>query len=640
MEASPNILWMIISFLVICLIFGLMIYRMTDWGRNIVDKFDKSETVVKAQKRAISWLHVVIWLIFGMPLGLLFIGFGTAIWQELINKTPMKIEVVDHVFDALLYGFKWAYYTFPAMGNFIFDDVWRSKPEVSNTWSSAFVFSIWNSIWIWSILWTWWTFDNKWGKIKKFIFYLGSVFFTTLVTTTFLFNKTVEPLPKAQIIEFIAKTVWKDAALTGAVTAPVTYGHNGNTAAAPGSSEIAGIPILYLGIGFLILLVIVILLLLRRKKSGQSAPASAGQPKAAAGGGGGDASTTATSSGPTEQQHTPQHESKKYGLPEFMLDKDALRRLIVLFRQYDPLCFYMLDVSKIYDMLNRMQAFLLTVPVHSDSFHATDNKEIDSLRSLVSSNIAGHKLPTVPGTTLDPTTYNSWASFMGQVMGAYSDGFHMRAGGYGAAVNNLGQYRKALAAQADVELKMIPANITNRKDPAWNNYNQLTQMIAMVTTWIAQLTAAYKPHYGEIQVPGVNVAQPPGVFATLRAQYPRQTNYVIIGIVGLLALLLIWFFFLRGGSKSSEESGTEVQTEQVQAAPQLSEKEFKRQKKILNTNLDLIVESLCAGQPAPPGAKEAAMAAAAKLGATKEQLNDEVKKRKAEKCPTQTQQKE
>jgi hypothetical protein len=187
---------------------------------------------------------------------------------------------------------------------------------------------------------------------------------------------------------------------------------------------------------------------------------------------------------------------------------------------------------------------------------------------------------------------------------------------------------------------MIPANITNRKDPAWNNYNQLTQMIAMVTTWIAQLTAAYKPHYGEIQVPGVNVAQPPGVFATLRAQYPRQTNYVIIGIVGLLALLLIWFFFLRGGSKSSEESGTEVQTEQVQAAPQLSEKEFKRQKKILNTNLDLIVDALCAGQPAPADAKEKAMTAAAKLGATAQQLNDEVKNRRQKKCPPTTEKKE
>lgn len=621
---------MIIAFLIITLIMGYMLYRMTDWGRNLIDRFDKSETVVKAQTKAKSWLKVIVWLIFGLPLGILFIGFGTAIYQELLNKTPVQIKVVDHIFDALIYGVRWCVYAFPTLGNMCFDEVWRAKSQTQNTWSSAFLFSLWGAVWIWAIAWTVWSFDDKWGAIKKILFYTGSVFFTTLVLTTFVFDKTVDPLPKAQIVEFMGKTVWKNAALTGASSpAPVTYGP-GVSSAQQSSDGVLGVPLLYWGIGFVLLLAILLFLISRRKKS--AAPAAAGQPKAG-GGGGGEA--TGHSAGTIEQQHAPQHDNKKYALAEFMLDKDALRRLIVLFRQYDPLCFYMLDVSKIYSMLNRMQEFLLTVPVHNDSFHATDNKEIDSLRSLVSSNIAGHKLPTVPGVTLDPKTYSDWAAFMGQVMGSAGDGFHMRAGGYGAAMNNLGQYRKMLAIQADAEIKAIPANITNRKDPAWANYNQLIQMINMVNTWIAQLTAAYKPYYGEIQVPGIQVSQPPGFIATFTAQNPKASRYIGLAIGAMILLLLLWFFLLRGGSKKSEtERGEQqVQTEQTEAAPRMSEKEFNKQKKILNDNLDLIVDALCSGQPAPAEAKQKVMTAAAKLGASAQQLNEEVKKRKAEKCP-------
>lgn len=636
---NENSLRLTITLLVILFLIGGLAFVLYKYGRDKVDKLDKSENVVSLQQWGLSWWGVLVLLIFGSQLLDFAYVIGTAIYYENKGMT-VKIEYVDHLGDLLIYGVKmliWGIPSFFVWVADIFVDI--PKKTVVNPPSVALFFSWKTALILCTLFWVWLKKDNKWNIFVRIFAYLGSLIFVTLLLANFWFKETRRALPRANVIEYYGRTIWKDASVNAAAPAPAEYSTQGqgtSETASLASKEFMGLEMFYWYIiGGVILLILVYLFFFRRKKSAP-APASAGQPKAAASGGDGDASTT---SGPAE--HTPQHESKKYALAEFMLDKDALRRLIVLFRQYDTSCFYMLDVSKIYDMLNNMQAFLLTIAVHSDSFHATDNKEIDALRSLISSNIAGNKLPAkVPGASLDPGTYGEWASFMGQVMGAYSDGFHMRAGGYGAAVNNLGQYRKALAAQADVELKMIPPNITDRKDPTWSNYNQLLQMINMVNTWIAQLTAAYKPHYGEIQVPGIQVSQPPGAMQQWINANPKPARNIGIALVLILLFVILYFWIGGGCGKKEVEPGVSEQVQTEQAVPQLSEKEFKRQKKILNTNLDLIVDALCAGQPAPADAKEKAMTAAAKLGATAQQLNDEVRNRRQKKCPPTTEKKE
>ncbi len=636
---------LIISFLGIAILFLVLLIVFYRFGARKIYRSDDKDNMKSLQTWAMGWWTTIGFILLGLPIVNLLGVFGYAIYKDSQNVT-VQITFL-HVADLLMYGFKvmiWTTFLIVEFLSSLKNDL-PAKEVLNGTVTTWFFGFNWAFIFV-TLFYSIMSFDNKiTSKVMRWLLYIGTFFIGWLILSTFVFDKTRNPLPKATVIEYVGKII--DPTINASTApAPVTYG-NTTTPLGGSNAGLLGIPI-YWYIGGVVLLIVIVLLFLRsRKKSGQSAPASAGQPKAAAGGtsGAGQGETTATAS-TTETAASPEYERTGYAA-----DLDAIRYDIDLFHKYKGTQYYRMDTTAYWERCQRMRAYLENKiggegVVNDAHLRADLMNYVTKMQNLLSLNISDREAQPLYGVDVNNgDTFNRWQSIVQGALISSSDGFFLRSSDYASVISSLGYYMVNIGNVMKGEFELW----RNSKVPEMKNqvngqnYLALQKLLATVAAWVESLQRAYKPTGYNIPTPGTpQTPQPPGWFATIHSQYPKQTNYVIMGIVGLLLLLILWFFFLRGGSKSSESANPEqVQTEQVQpAAPQLSEKEFKRQKKILNTNLDLIVDALCAGQEAPTDAKEKAMTAAAKLGATAQQLNDEVRNRRQKKCPPQTEKKE
>lgn len=633
---TPNIQSLVITYLITAIFYGgigiILMWRLKRW----TDKYDSDNAKLKGiQGFFMKWGKMFIFLIFGLPMINLLFLFIYVIKRETGNTQVVTLNYW-HIIDLIMYNWKLTFWVIvwglvnilrAIQGilqltgeDFNIIAVKQYKNDIAQSW-----FFAWNFAFIFAtLLWTWIERDDKWPFFQKWLAYIGSVIIPAVLLGQYFFTQTMRALPTSDTVAYIWHDVAKkNAALNTAQgmndgPAPVEYGPSGPS---PTTEQMGGWPWYYY-LGGLLLLVLILFLLSRVFKSKKATTASKTETGETANAANGTASTSPGEAAAAASSST----AKQYDQSDYANDFLQIRRDIALFQEYEKMPYFCFEFKPYQDKVNRMRQYLQQQQnIRNDVFWQSDAVElVEELQRLITNNTIGKLSIGAVQTEANDVTFEYWNEVMRGIRTAAGKGFYLLSGDYATVLNALTQYANNQAVIVKAKFDATGGK-TDKKDPSVRAYLVEKQTYDTILDWWQTVQELHKKVYPNVKAGQVNgIPEPPGFVAQLAHDYPKPFYGTIAGII---LLILVWFFFLRGGSESPDVQPTPDQQETITTKTKLNAKEFEKQKQILNENLDLIAQSICEGQEVPRNAKENALSAATKLGVTGKQMNAEIGKR-------------